>query len=396
MAESLYLEMPARKKSLAARLLRLPLIMSALAAFLLGFSWWWLASGRVDSVWGMLDGMIYTVSPDFSGRLAEINVREGERVEARRPVARMDANAFARQLRRAGQEAAGLRPPDMQETAARVKQAQEAEKDMVLRLAQARHEEEAMRAQRDERVTEHVRAQLALRSLDSQGGERMVGKSRYIEARRAEAEARARMESAKDEFEQASRVRAALDQELGRVRDEIFRARQWASRNRYAPAALAGPSTEPLPAQVDDRLYAPVSGRVLRALAAPGQMLQRGDPVMLILPEGSDRSQAFWVLAYFPLESQQNIKVGQTCDVRLTAEGETVHGQVAEVLAPQPLPAGQSAKATAQADKTAFTGATLFLPVRITLADLPADPPMPGSPASCVVKTRSIFGFSGF
>lgn len=393
MAESLYLEMPARKKSLAARLLRLPLIMSALAAFLLSLSWWWLASGRVDSVWGMLDGMIYTVSPDFSGRLAEINVREGERVEARRPVARMDASAFARQLRRAGQEAAGLRPPDMQETAARVKQAQEAEKDMVLRLAQARHEEEAMRAQRDERVTEHVRAQLALRSLDSQGGERMVGKSRYIAARRAEAEARARMQSAKDEFEQASRVRAALDQELGRVRDEIFRARQWASRNRYAPA---GPSTEPLPAQVDDRLYAPVSGRVLRALAAPGQMLQRGDPVMLILPEGSDRSQAFWVLAYFPLESQQNVKVGQTCDVRLTAEGETVHGQVAEVLAPQPLPAGQSAKATAQADKTAFTGATLFLPVRITLADLPADSPMPGSSASCVVKTRSIFGFSGF
>ncbi|WP_165072128.1 HlyD family efflux transporter periplasmic adaptor subunit [Desulfovibrio sp. ZJ200] len=393
MAESLYLEMPARKKSFAARLLRLPVLMSALAALLLGLSWWWLASGRVDSVWGMLDGMIYTVSPDFSGRLAEINVREGERVEARRPVARMDADAFARQLRRAGQEAAGLRPPDMEETAARVKQAQEAEKDMVLRLAQARHEEEAMRAQRDERVAEHVRAQLALRSLDSQGGERMVGKSRYATARRAEAEARARMQSAKDEFEQASRVRAALDQELGRVRDEILRARQWASRNRYAPA---GPSAEPLPAQVDDRLYAPVSGRVLRALAAPGHMLQRGDPVMLILPEGSDRSQAFWVLAYFSLESQQNIKVGQTCDVRLTAEGETVRGQVAEVLAPQPLPAGQSAKATAQADKTAFTGAALFLPARITLADLPADTPMPGSPASCVVKTRSIFGFSGF
>ncbi|WP_165174427.1 HlyD family efflux transporter periplasmic adaptor subunit [Desulfovibrio sp. ZJ369] len=396
MAELLYLEMPARKKSLAARLLRLSVLMSALAALLLGLSWWWLASGRVDSVWGMLDGMIYTVSPDFSGHLAEINVREGERVEARQPVARMDADAFARQLRRAGQEAAGLRPPDMQETAARVKQAQEAEKDMVLRLAQARHEEEAMRARRDERVTEHVRAQLALRSLDSQGGERMVGKSRYATARRAEAEARARMQSAKDEFEQASRVRAALDQELGRVRDEILRARQWASRNRYAPAAVAGPSTEPLPAQVDDRLYAPVSGRVLRALAASGQILQRGDPVMLILPEGSDRTQAFWVLACFPLESQQNIKVGQTCDVRLTAGGETVRGQVAEVLAPQPLPAGQSAKATAQADKTTFTGATLFLPARITLADLPADPPMPGSPASCVVKTRSIFGFSGF
>lgn len=396
MVESHYLEMPARKKPLTARWLRLPIVMSALAVLLLGLCWWWPASGRVDSVWGVLDGMIYTVSPDFSGPLAEVMAREGDRVEAQRPVGRMDAKGFARQLRQAGQEAARLRPPDMQETAARLKQVQEAEKDIVLRLAQARHEEEAKRAQRDERVTEHVRAQLAMRSLNSQGGSPALGKSRYAAAQRAEMEARARMQSAKDEFEQVSRMRAALDQELSRIRDEMLRARQLASRNRYAPPASAGPSPEPLPVQVDDRLYAPVSGHVLRTLAAPGQMLQRGDPVMLILPEGSDRSQAFWVLAYFPLESQQDIKVGQACDVRLTAEGETVHGQVAEVLAPQPLPAGQSAKATSWPGTTAVTGATLFLPARISLADLPADPPMPGSPASCVVKTRSIFGFSGF
>lgn len=396
MAESLYLEMPARKKSFAARLLRLPVVLGALAVFLLGLCWWWPASGRVDSVWGMLDGMIYTVSPDFSGRLAEVMVREGDRVDARGPVGRMDANGFARQLSQAGQEAARLRPPDMQETAARLKQAQEAEKDIVLRLAQARHEEEAKRAQRDERVSEHVRAQLDLRSLDSQGGERMVGKSRYATARRVEGEARARMRSAKDEFEQVSRMRAALDQELGRVRDEMLRARQLASRNRYAPATGGRPSTQALPAQVDERLYAPVSGRVLRTLAAPGQMLQRGDPVMLILPETSGGAQSFWVLAYFSLESQKDIKVGQACDVRLTADGERLHGRVAELLEPQPLPAGQSAKATTRADTAAVTGATLFLPARISLADLPPVSPMPGSPAFCVVKTRSIFGFTGF
>lgn len=112
-------------------------------------------------------------------------------------------------------------------------------------LAQARNEEEAKRIQREDRVTEHVRAQLAVRSLDSQGGERAVGKSRYATARRAEGEARARMQSAKDEFEQVSRMRAALDQELGRVRDEMLRARQLASRNRYAPSAVSRPSSGP-------------------------------------------------------------------------------------------------------------------------------------------------------
>lgn len=395
MAESLYLEMPVRKKSFAARLMRLPIVISAVAGVLIGLCWWWLASGRVDSVWGMLDGMIYAVSPDFSGSLAAIGVREGDRVETHQPVGRMDAGGFTRQLRQSGQEAVRLRPPDMQETAARLKQAQEAEKDIVIRLAQARNEEEAKRVQREDRVTEHVRAQLAVRSLDSQGGERAVGKSRYATARRAEGEARARMQSAKDEFEQVSRMRAALDQELGRVRDEMLRARQLASRNRYAPSAASRPSSGPLSVEVDDTLYAPVSGRVLRTLAVPGQVVQRGDPVMLILPEGLQETQSFWVLAYFPLESQQDIKVGQACAVRL-AGGEQVNGQVAELLAPQPLPAGQSPQPAMRPDSKAFTGPTLFLPARITLADLPADPPLPGSTASCTVKTRSIFGFSGF
>lgn len=131
--------------------------------------------------------------------------------------------------------------------------------------------------------------------------------------------------------------------------------------------------------EVDDTLYAPVSGRVLRTLAVPGQVVQRGDPVMLILPEGLQETQSFWVLAYFPLESQQDIKVGQACAVRLARRPNQVNGQVAELLAPQPLPAGQSPQPAMRPDSTAFTGPTLFLPARITLADLPADPPLPAA-----------------
>lgn len=52
MAESLYLEMPARKKSPAGGLFRRVrfVLFLAVAFVLLAALWWWLAGGRVDSV----------------------------------------------------------------------------------------------------------------------------------------------------------------------------------------------------------------------------------------------------------------------------------------------------------------------------------------------------------
>lgn len=404
MAESLYLEMPARKKSPAGGLFRRVrfVLFLAVAFVLLAALWWWLAGGRVDSVRAVLDGMVYTVSPEFSARLEALSVREGDSVTAGQPVGRMDADDYARHLREAGQEAASLRPPDMAEMAGRLRQAQEAERAMVQRLAQGRHEEEAKRRRREERVTEHVRAQLNLRSLDSRGGERAAGKSRYAAAQQAEAEARARMEDAKADFEQVSRMRAAMDQELGRVRDEVLRAKQLASRNRYVVPGSSR-TAAPLPAQADGTLYAPVNGRVLRGSAAPGQVVQRGEPVLLILPEGADAAQSFWVQAYFPLAAGEAIRAGQACEVRLMSDGMRLNGTVAEVLAPQPLPSGQVrelaqevAQGLTQKGRTEVSGATLFLPVRIRLDAPPPAGLLPGQSVDCVVRTRSILGFSGF
>ncbi|WP_288230162.1 HlyD family efflux transporter periplasmic adaptor subunit [uncultured Desulfovibrio sp.] len=401
MAESLYLEMPTRKKPPMGGLLRrLRLVISLAVLFvLLAVGWWWLDGGRAVSAWAMLDGMVYAVSPEFSARLEALDVREGDMVAAGQPVARMDAGGYARRLNEAGREAASLRPPDMAEMAGRLRQAQEAEKDLVTRLAQARHEEEAKRRQREERVTEHVRAQLNLRSLDSQGGERAAGKSRYAAAQRAETEARARMESAKADFEQVSRMRAAMDQELGRIRDEMLRAKQLASRNRYAAPGNARASA-PLPVQADGVLYAPVNGRVLQGSATPGQEVQSGEPVLLILPEGADAAQAYWVQAYFPLADGEAIRAGQACDIRLKPDGARLNGTVAEVLAPQPLPEGQeratTRNMTQQAKGTEVRGAALFLPVKITLDGPPSAALTPGEPVDCVIKTRNILGFSGF
>ncbi|WP_298033997.1 HlyD family efflux transporter periplasmic adaptor subunit [uncultured Desulfovibrio sp.] len=401
MAGSLYLEIPAREKppmgGMLVRRLRLVAFLTVLFV-LLAVGWWWLDGGRAVSAWAMLDGMVYAVSPEFSARLEALDVREGDMVSAGQPVARMDAGGYARRLNEAGRAAASLRPPDMPEMAERIRQAQEMEKDLVTRLAQARHEEEAKRRQREERVTEHVRAQLNLRSLDSQGGERAADKSRYASAQRAETEARARMESAKADFEQVSRMRAAMEQELGRISDEVLRAKQLASRNRYTTPVSARASA-PLPVQADGILYAPVNGRILRGSVTPGQNVQSGEPVLLILPEGADAAQAYWVRAYFFLADGEAIKAGQACDIRIRPDGARLKGMVAEVLAPQPLPDGQARAAvrdTQQAEEAEVRGAALFLPVKITLDGPPSAGLAPGEPVDCVVKTRNILGFSGF
>ena len=349
------------------------------------FAGWWLAGGRVNSVSAVLDAELYPVAPEFSARLEEIKVREGDRVSARQAVGRVDASGYERQLHEAGRDAAALRPALMEETAERLKALQAAEEAVVERLARSRNEEEARPRIREERVMEHVRAQLALRSLDGQGGGKAVGKARYQEARQAEKQARLRMDAAREDFELFSRMRAVADQELRRIREGGLNGR----------GAKAG--ARQVPANADGTLYAPVSGTVLRTSAAPGQMVKRGQPVLLILPDVGGTEDAFRVVAYFPLEAKDNLDVGRPCEVRFDGEADAVQGEIVELMTPQTLPEDSPDGATgALTPDNASFGVHLFVPARIRLKSQPKSILYPGRRAACVVRTRSLFGFRGF
>ncbi|MDO5484329.1 MAG: HlyD family efflux transporter periplasmic adaptor subunit, partial [Desulfovibrionaceae bacterium] len=263
--------------------------------------------------------------------------------------------------------------------AARIQEAQRAEREMVERLAGLRHEEDALRRMREEKVAEHVRAQLALRALNSQNGEPVMA------ARKAEAEARLAMDKARDAFEMASRARAATERELGRIRDEVQRARDIASQGRYGQWAQAVPLLPDVP---DGTLYAPVSGLVLAGSARPGQTVGSGDPILLIAPEGTGERHPYWLQAFFPEEAAKAIHTGQACKVRFTASDGSLSAHVAEVGAPGPMPAG----GPVDSGQSSVTGR--FVPVRITLEDALPQGVRPGSAAKCTVATHSLFGFS--
>ena len=389
MAESPYLELPpvghpGRWGG------RRPLVLLLAALLLLGGAGlaWWMYSGRVASVAARLDGMVHVVAPRFSGQVASLDVKEGDAVAPGQPVGRMETGAYDRHLARAAAEAAALRPPqgpDMVESASRLRQAQEAERDFAVRLAQARHEEEALRNAREERVTEHVRAQLALRALDSQGGERTAGAQKYAAAREAEAVARNRKEAAAAEFERASLMRAAMEQELGRIRQEIMVARNHATRQGLALAQGAAPER----LSAEGTLFAPVGGTVLRRLVEPGQTLQAGEPALLIAPAGKSADDAFWVDAWFPASDGDNIRAGQRC--RVTVGDASLSGTVREVAPPQPLPEGAGAVSGAEdASAASLRRAVAYLPVRIALdGELPRGL-RPGAAAECVIMTHGL------
>lgn len=384
MAEPLYLELPRAPRSVRRRLPVLFLVL--LVAVGAGVGWWFF-SGRVTSVTARLDGMVHMVAPRFSGQLATLDVKAGDAVTAGQPVGTMETGSYDRQLAQAAAEAAALRPsqgPDMVESAARLRQAQEAERDLAVRMAQARHEEDTLRLLREERVTEHVRAQLAVRSLDSQGGERTAGARRYAAAREAEAMARARKEAAIADFERVSLMRAAMEQELGRIREEITAARGRASQQRRAASGIA-----PGRLAADGTLFAPVNGTVLQRVAEPGQLLQAGEPALFIAPSGQAASDAFWVDAWFPVAAAGGIRAGQRCSV--SVGDASLSGTVREVFPPQALP-----EALAPAPASGGEGAAsvrrpvAYLPVRVALdGDLPSGL-APGAAVTCVVMTHGL------
>jgi membrane fusion protein (multidrug efflux system) len=80
-----------------------------------------------------------------------------------------------------------------------------------------------------------------------------------------------------------------------------------------------------------------------------------------------------------------------------------LEGEVADLLPPRVLPVEQDAQASQPArhaglvtQNTDLGGVELYVPVHIRLKSWANSSLRPGRRASCVVRTQSLFGFSGF
>lgn len=369
MSDATYIEIPpqpARPKSFWRGWRGVVLALFLLAALLAGCFSWWLSQGKISSVYGRVDTVVFTVEPEYTARVEELLVRQGQTIVIGQPLARIDANPAApapppQQTPQNQQNRIG----SASDIAQRLNAAQETERRMSTRAAQARNEEEARERIHQQSVTEHVRALLAMRSANPA----YIGA--YEEAARHEAEARARMDAARDEFEKVSKMRAATDLELARIRADIFRLKQ-----RARPGETSASVQQPVPAKTAPApasLYAPVGGKLIGINAQIGQKVEKGRPAFLILPDGpNDR----WIQAWFPMSARDKLKLGQ----KVSIKSGVLHfaGSVSAISAEaQELPPDASKR-----------GAR-FLPVRIQ----PDNPKefeelAPGANVECQIQTR--------
>ena len=272
-------------------------------------------------------------------------------------------------------EVFSLNPPDRQEVVLRLKEAESAENNAVQRVNAARREEDARKQHLDNLVMLQAKAELRLRGLNDQSPTNPTYQKYAAEV----VAMKKRVEQARDDFERVSRVRAALNQELQRVHYEIQEAKRLASLNRYVPTKVVPTTTSEKVSvnQAHGSLLAPVSGKVLTVSAYPGQMVQKGDPIVLIMPRepGED---GLWINAWFSVDDGKKLEVGKMCQVEKLANGEIFAGRIQSISKPSPLPKGDAFNKVPNRDG-------MFLPVRVAVSSATLQP---GDEVECSVKGK--------
>ena len=120
----------------------------------------------------------------------------------------------------------------------------------------------------------------------------------------------------------------------------------------------------------------------------PGQSVQRGEPVVLLLPEGAEAQKSFWIVAYFTQDDANALKPGQKCAISLQ-NNIKLEGRIYDRLEPQPLP--PNAAAGSKDAKETASSPQLYVPVRVTISNGEGKQFEPGMVADCVVMTRVLW-----
>lgn len=338
----------------------------------------WLSGGRIKSVAARIDGLVYTVAPQFNSKILNIEVAPGAQVNSGQVLAKLEfeplpAPAAAADNINGQNEAPGA---DSEQMTARFRKVVDTERSITEKVTAARNRENTLREHWQATVTAHVRAQLAMRSGASYNNEA---------ARQAELAARTAMEKAKDDFEKASKSRAAIERELGRMRQDIQATKKLMSSKPEKTANL-------LPEATKGQLLSPVNGRIVRINGKTGQNLVKGQPLFLIRPLGNGgASDAFWAMAWFPATSR--IKAGQKAELKFAnMHGKNFSGMVEKVDEPAPLPVDIAQLLPGFDD---ITKDDLFVAVRVNFTNGPSVIEL-GDTGECEIQTRYFFGMNPF
>ena len=244
------------------------------------------------------------VAPEVGGRVLELRVGEGDRVNRGDVVARLDTRDTELQIQRArADRAAALAQLRLLEAGARVED---------IRQAQA----EVGAAEAEFMAFE---AELKSAQLDLDRFEALLKANAGSQKQRDDAKARVdvvreRLRGAQDRARGAREVLARLKQ--GSRPEEID-----AGRARVAAADAQIAVLEK--AMADAQIVAPVSGVVTQKLVEAGEIVMRGAPLVVV----TDLDNA-WANLFVPEPMVPRVKLGQPAKVVTDAGGEGLQGKV--------------------------------------------------------------------
>lgn len=252
---------------------------------------------------GYVEATEVRVAPEVSGRILEVAVNEGDRIEAGAVVARLDDTDTAIALQRARAERdqavaqlrllqAGARAEDVRQARAQVDSAQADVAAAEAELASARSDLARFEA-----------------LLASNAGSRKQRDDAATRMAVAEARVNAGRERARAAAETLSRLRA------GARPEEIAAARARVAAAEAQIAALAEN-------QGDATLKSPVTGFVTAKLAHAGEIVPRGTPIVVV----TDLDHA-WANVYVDEPLVPRLKLGQKV-VLVTDAGHRLEGTV--------------------------------------------------------------------
>ena len=258
----------------------------------------------VARVSGHVEATEVQVAADVGGRILELLVAEGDRIEAGALVARLDTRDTELQLQRARAERAAA------DAQLRLLRAGAREEDV-------RHAEAQVLAAQSE--TTAIEADLRSAQLDLERFEQLLAAN--AGSRKQRDDARARVEVAQERLQAARERVAAARETVARLRagarvEEIEAAR---ARVQGVDAQMAT-----LQKAVQDAVVtAPVSGVVTQTLVEAGEIVPPRMPLVVI----TDLDNA-WANLFVPEPIVPRIQLGQSAMVHTDAGGPGVTGKV--------------------------------------------------------------------
>lgn len=329
------------------------LIILALLILAALFSWW-LANGKINSAQARLDTLVFTVGTENQAIIKSLYAMPGELVSQGQTLAVI--------------ETAQENPSPAQVSTQKPEQKLQ-EKELENKIEAARVEEDQANRIYQEAVSDHVRAQLAMRSINPNNQIAYNSASSTVDM------AKSKMDKAREAFEKISDLRVSLDKTLQFLRMGV-KQKDSAKPQNVTDAVSQN--------YLESNLVSPVQGRILNINAITGQVVPADHPVFYILPDETSEGDERWLQAWFPLTDKDKIKIGQKVSILFEKNNLNVLGKVDSIAQePQSLPLPQG-----DAIIKNYTS-RLYLPVTIKF-DKPDEVAniAPGSLAQCQIQTR--------